>query len=404
MIKKRYFLFFLLIAILFAACSNDNNPDNPASTDSTRSVLVYMVAQNSLAPFASDDVDEMILGMSGVDISLYNLLVYVDDKSAPVLYHITKDKSGHVIKDAIKKYSEQVSTDADVMKEVVNRAFTEYPADSYGLVYWSHGEGWLPQYQSLSSSKVSTRYIGIDGNSVMSIQDLASALTDTPHLDFLMFDACYMQSVEVDYELRDYTDYVIASPTEIPGPGAYYDKVIPAMFTNYDNAQSLAVAIAEAYYNPYATIYDSSAETTDSAWTGGVSIGVVKTAALDNLATVTASILPASIDNSSLIGSVFNYDKRSKSSYYYVGYYDMTAMIKSLTNANAYATWQTAFDAAIISWETTPMNYSSSVGLFSMSGAFGLSHYIPSSLSSTKAKEYHSCAWYKALNLQRYGW
>lgn len=406
MIKRLYFFLTLLSVILFAACNKDNGPDNPVSNDSTRTVLVYMVAQNTLSSFVSDDIDEMVRGMSGVDPSLYNLLVYVDDYSAPVLYHLAKDKSGNVIKDVVKKYSEQVSTDVDVMKEVVSRAFTEYPADSYGLVYWSHGEGWLPQYQLFSSSKVSTRYVGVDGISVMSIQDLASALTGTPHLDFLMFDACYMQSVEVDYELRDYTDYVVASPTEIPGPGAPYDKVVSAMFTNYDDTQSLAIAISKAYYDPYAAIYDGGATTTNTDWTGGVSIGVVKTAALDNLATVTASILPASIDNSSLAGSVFNYDKRTKSSNYYVGYYDMAAMIKSLTDASVYATWQTAFDEAIIYWDTTPMNFTASFGgkLFSMDGTSGLSHYIPSSPSSTKANEYHSCAWYKDLDLQNHGW
>lgn len=53
-----------------------------------------------------------------------------------------------------------------------------------------------------------------------------------------------MQAVEVAYELRDYTDYCIGSPTEIPGPGASYDAVVPAMFS----AENAAVNIAKAYY------------------------------------------------------------------------------------------------------------------------------------------------------------
>ena len=48
-----------------------------------------------------------------------------------------------------------------------------------------------------------------------------------PHFDFIMFDACFMMSVEVAYEVRNYTDYYIGSPTENPGPGAPYDKVVP---------------------------------------------------------------------------------------------------------------------------------------------------------------------------------
>ena len=62
----------------------------------------------------------------------------------------------------------------------------------------------------------------------------------------------FMQSVEVAYELRDYTDYCIGSPTEIPGPGASYDELVPAMFFSED----AAVDIAKAYYEPYAAKYD----------------------------------------------------------------------------------------------------------------------------------------------------
>ena len=76
--------------------------------------------------------------MKQVDESLCNLLVYVDDKSTPVLYRLTKDNKGVVTKQVVKSYSEQDSTDPMVMKEVVNQSFGKYPADSYGLVYWSH--------------------------------------------------------------------------------------------------------------------------------------------------------------------------------------------------------------------------------------------------------------------------
>ena len=117
------------------------------------------------------------------------------------------------------------------MKEVMHRAFYEYPADSYGLVYWSHADGWIP-YPVPSAS---TRWIGQDTgegqDNRMNISDFVDVLDDgMPHFDFIMFDACFMMSVEVAYEVRNYTDYYIGSPTENPGPGAPYDKVVPYMF------------------------------------------------------------------------------------------------------------------------------------------------------------------------------
>ena len=81
-----------------------------------------------------------------------------------------------------------------------------YKAESYGLIYWSHGEGWIP------TPLPSTRWIGNDktgGGHYMNIEDLKLVLQNAPHFDFIMFDACFMQSVEVAYELRDCCDYYI---------------------------------------------------------------------------------------------------------------------------------------------------------------------------------------------------
>ena len=70
------------------------------------------------------------------------------------------------------------------MKEVINTAFSEYPAQSYGLVLWSHGEGWLAKSQN------KTRWWGQDGGSnYMDISELKDVLRNAPHLSFLLFDA-----------------------------------------------------------------------------------------------------------------------------------------------------------------------------------------------------------------------
>lgn len=96
------------------------------------------------------------------------------------------------------------------------------------MVYWSHGEGWIPY------PVTSTRWVGQDtgdGDKRMNISALASVLDEIPHLDFLLFDACFMQSVEVAYELRSYTDYFLASPTEIPAPVHLMTSLCQPCFT-----------------------------------------------------------------------------------------------------------------------------------------------------------------------------
>ena len=95
---KFYTLICISFLFLFAACEQEDDPI-PAEKVS-RTVLVYIMADNTLSNFASADINEMMEGMKSVDASLYNLLVYVDDNSspgssyysAPTLYRLSKDK------------------------------------------------------------------------------------------------------------------------------------------------------------------------------------------------------------------------------------------------------------------------------------------------------------------------
>ena len=84
------------------------------------------------------------------------------------------------------------------------------------------------------------------GTDYMELSELADILSACPHLDFLLFDACFMSSVETAYELRRYTDFYVGSPTENPGPGAPYDIIMPYMFT-----PGAAAQMAQAYFEVY---------------------------------------------------------------------------------------------------------------------------------------------------------
>lgn len=405
---KFYTLICISFLFLFAACEQEDDPI-PAEKVS-RTVLVYIMADNTLSNFASADINEMMEGMKSVDASLYNLLVYVDDNSspgssyysAPTLYRLSKDKKGNVQKEVVKEYKEQISTDSSVFQEVLTRAYTQYPAESYGLVLWSHGEGWIPSPLPAKKS-TSTRWIGqdeTDGNNFLNIADIASVLSKLPHFEFILFDACFGQAIEVAYELRQYADYIIGSPTEIPGPGAPYDEVVPAMFTT----TNVGVEVGKAYYEPYADIYTGALPTNDK-WTGGVSVSVIKCAALDELASITKQTLKTVELNSLLNSGLYNYDKRSKYSTSFVGYYDMKQLMQLLSDdINA---WTSAANNAIIYWKTTPKNYSGiAKTMFSIpqETTCGFSHYIPMSLSSSAAAAYRSTAWYSAAGLDQIGW
>lgn len=96
--KLKITLYSVCLLMLLAACQQDGPTPEPSV--GSRTVLVYMIAQNSLAPLASADIEEMKEGMRQVDATSGNLLVYIDDYSAPRLIRLGKDKKGKVVEGA----------------------------------------------------------------------------------------------------------------------------------------------------------------------------------------------------------------------------------------------------------------------------------------------------------------
>jgi hypothetical protein len=275
------------------------------------------------------------------------------------------------------------------MQEILSRTFDNFPAKSYGLVLWSHGDGWLPY------RKITPRSFGQDGNNKMNISDLRKALGNH-HFDFILFDACFMQAVEVAYELRACSDYFIGSPTEIPGPGAPYQTLVKSMFA-IGSKEKTAIDIAWNYYDFYARAYNEGKGSSNEHWTGGVSVSVVASAALEPLAAATKHLFTHYLTSETVItlSGIMCYDPLRSPSYYY----DMDSFIRSLTGDNIvdYTFWHTVFENAVPYFETTDKNFSAYGGMFSMKNAKGLSGYIPNkNLKDTNLfyATYHQ--WYTA--------
>ena len=131
---KKLFL-LLSIIIIFSACNNNDEPEKVS-----RTVLVYMVADNSLTDIVEANVDSMMAGFKATS-NADNLIIYLDDSNkTPVLFKLKKNNDGSVTKEVIKNYSEQNSLDVSVMKGILSEVYSSYPADSYGLVLWSHAK------------------------------------------------------------------------------------------------------------------------------------------------------------------------------------------------------------------------------------------------------------------------
>jgi hypothetical protein len=120
------------------------------------------------------------------------------------------------------------SASPEVFADVLRRVVETYPADSYGLILFSHASGWLPE-GTLSAPRSLVQDEAEDA--WMAMTDFAAAIPDR-QFDYIVFEACFMAGIEVAYELRNRTNTIVASSAEILSPGfrSVYETSVNELF------------------------------------------------------------------------------------------------------------------------------------------------------------------------------
>lgn len=358
---------------LFWGCTNDV-PDPVAPT---RTVLIYMAADNSLSSYSYKNIESIVQGTTKTALNGGNLVVYVDAAdAAPQLLQIKVKSDGSIQKLAIKDYAEQNSADPLVMRSIFDEVRTSFPADSYGLVLWSHGTAWLPY-----NVQPMLRSFGQDESNWMEIDELAEALPD--HIfDFIMFDACYMASTEVVYALRDKADYILASPTEVLGEGFPYKLIIGNFFTETADLQQIAETFYN-YYNQQTGLYQSA------------SVSLIATEQLDNLAAICREIV---IGKENAIASlpIQELQQLEYLGYTYHALYDFDDFINRLATEAQYTNYLSILNKVVLYKQTTP-NATYAKGQLVINQFSGLSIYVPQNGLATLNDWYKGMAWYKVV-------
>ena len=394
-------LLTVCLLLLFTACHPWDDPANEDNDNRlTRTVLVYMVAENSLSSggFQQQDFDEIVNSVGEIPNDC-RLLIYMDDMDYPRLYVSDKSQPSG-IRQMVRWQNDFDSCDPNVLKELMNAVVTLYPSKGYGLIFWSHGNAWLPKTSSRAPQQ---RTIGIDngrnaGNnsgSKMEISQLKEALSIFPQLDFLMFDACFMQTIEVAWELRDVTHYIIASPAEIPNPGAPYHNIISPMFAKNADVEG----IIDQYYHYYADSVVLIREGYN--YEHGAVLSVVDCTQLGALQTATDKMIRkyASTEEDYALLSMLRYFPISSQTI--PEYYDMKAYMRHLiTSPDDWKEWLAAFDAAVPYRRATERWFTSYTGRYMYIGNKenygGISMYVPQpgSYFETLLEQFRSTSWY----------
>jgi hypothetical protein len=388
MMMRAYFFSFLLLAgLLFTSC------DTEESLVPTRTILVYMAADNNLNDYSYRNLNGMVTGAAGNVLDNGNLLVYHDSQSElPQLIQIKKGKAGEIEKEIIRTYENRNSASVEVMKSVLNEVFNNeaYKAESYALLLWSHGTAWLP-----GNPGNYLRSYGVDDGQYMEIYELQEALKGYT-FDFIIFDDCYMANIEVAYTLRNQTDYILASPTEVLAYGLPYHKIIPYLFSR-ESVPDLLKKVSDAFY----TYYENQETSSGTSYPKSASITLVKTTELEPLASVCREILLGQYENTLFDLPLENIQRIEYLPYPHHALYDFGDFIKQPATPDQYSRFEDALQKVIIYKLTTDIAYyGSDGGLYvniDRDRFCGLSAYIPQKALTNLNEWYKRLDWYKAV-------
>ena len=424
---RKIFFPLVIVTILFTSCdglggifggvSDDAGSDDAGSVDDSsvlpnikpfqkgeavsRTLLVYLMAENSISDFLKNDFDEIKNAAYDLpaDARLFVFFDNSDVKRLPALYQF-HSYNNRLVENVVYEFENDVcSSDTTVLGQVMDIIFNDYPTEAFDLVVGSHAAGWVTNQAKSSAS----RWIGVDNgensyrdnpfDTTIEVKELAELLGRMPvKVDRLMFDACLMQGVEVAYTLRNVVNWIIASPAEIPADGAPYDEVVPEFFKSSSGVEGIMYEYKKAYDNEaYAAV-----------------LSAVRTSYMQELANATRVCVAKYFNTNYNYTSCLAYVPRKAPAYY-----DMNSVMKKFLHADDYELWKVAFDKAVpyimVSnsrkvWSNMTSPAYSLVEITDDAGV--VSAYFPQNKSQNKAvnEDFRTTEWYSAAGWDVAGW
>lgn len=394
--KIKHILLVLLTLLLLSSCHNDNDEKEKTNI---RTIFMYMPwSSNLISEFATNlsDFETAIEQMGGLDNK--RLIVYhAGSTTTGNLYEIVCE-NGECVRQTIKSYTDIDCTQESVLTGIINDVKTVAPAQSYSMIISGHGTGWLPagtemskkalfaKSYSASSDELKTRYFGgLTSDTQTNISTLVNSLSNNNiKLDYLMFDDCYMSSLEVAYELRTVTNYLIACPTEIMAYGMPYEEIGAYLLSDTPNYN----AICQAFITFYSSYKDST--TGKDAPYG--TIAVTDCSQLDELAEMVKYANSTYVFDSKLLPNIQRMDGYSPTIFYDFGDY-----IRALCAGDD--TFIAQIDELLS--KVVPLKAHTD-SFYSMRQIIPISSYSGLTTSacseSSAASDYENTSWYKATH------
>jgi len=133
----------------------------------------------------------------------------------------------------------------DTLKSFLEKSLKLCPSENTNLIITNHGMGIRGV---AAEGKLGTTVDTID---FLTPGDLKVALRNH-HFNLIVFETCVTSNVEMLYELKENTDYIVASQENMIGSGYFYEKIIPKLLLNSDmTPQEYATEFADTYSHEF---------------------------------------------------------------------------------------------------------------------------------------------------------
>lgn len=255
--KKAIFAFLLALIITFSgnpkgaeAAVFRDSIDRGGAKEAT--LMIYMTGSDleSSSAAATKDMQEMV--QSAVDLNASNVIIYTGGTQK--WHSDVPDDANAVLKlteagfERVETFQPMSMGAAENLTRFLNYAYRQYPATTYYLILWDHGNGPVIGYC------LDKQY----ENDTLTLSEMEQALAGSPFsaenkLGFIGFDACLMASAELICTVGDYAEYLIASQETEPNFGWNY-----AFLEGLGKlpAKELACSAADRYYEYCEAYYE----------------------------------------------------------------------------------------------------------------------------------------------------
>lgn len=297
-------LLFFFSILLLVSCTTEESED--VNDINKQTVLVFMPwsgtqTSQGLYRYFQQNLDsiESAIRARNSSTSDGRVLVFLSTSAnESSLYEITYENR-QIQHTTLQTYSGNLYTTAEGITQILNDVKADAFALNYAMIIGCHGSGWTfkddwenyPNYSKLhpftiqssnakgknafgkatstfeiNNSAVgngpypTTRFYGSvgDKNYATDITTLAEGIKNAGiKMQYILFDDCYMANVETAYELKDATNFLIGSTSEVMAIGMPYQTMWSSLASStpsYANAVNAFNTYYKNYDYPYGTI------------------------------------------------------------------------------------------------------------------------------------------------------